>query len=146
MACVHSTIAEAVAADLNTADLSQSFTATRVYAPELQLRATEDAVIVRVWADPVGRTSTFADRARFHREYPVFVGVAKKCDVSTTSTVDAYAELLEEIEDLFLGKTLASYPSAKCKAAEQVALYSWEHIREARQYLGVVKLTFVRIA
>lgn len=146
MACIHTTIAEAVKDALNAATLSKTFTATRVYAPELELRSNEDAIAVRVWPAPEGRVSTFASRGATSREYPVFVAVMRKCDVDTNATVDAYVALLEEIEDLFFGKKLTGYTSAFCRATEQIAAYAWENIRRNRQYVGVVKLTFLRVA
>lgn len=146
MACIHTTIAEAVKDALNAATLSKTFTATRVYVPELELRSNEDAIAVRVWPAPEGRVSTFATRAAIKRDYPVYVAVLRKCDVDTNATVDAYAALLEEIEDLFVGERLTGYTSAVCTVSEQVALYTWENIRRNRQYVGVVKLTFMRVA
>ncbi len=146
MACIHTTIAEAVKDALNAATLSQTFTATRVYAPDMELRLNEDAIAVRVWPAPEGRVSTFASRGSIKRDYPVYVAVLRKCDVDTNATVDAYAALLEEIEDLFVGQRLTGYTSAFCTASEQVALYTWENIRRNRQYVGVVKLTFMRVA
>jgi len=147
MSGVHTAIAEAVKDALNAASLSSSFTATRVYVPELELRNTEN-LVVRVWPAPEGRVTTLdrGTRSRKRREYPVFVGVLKKCDVDTNATVDAYAYLLEQIEDEFLGNSLAGYTSAVCIAAEQVALFAWENMRQKRQYTGVSRLTFVRFA
>lgn len=145
MACIHTTIAEAVKTALNAATLSQSFTATRVYVPELELRDTEDAIVVRVWPAPEGRITTISDRQRTERKYPVFIGVLRKCDM-LNATVDLYAALLEEIEDLFIAKRLTGYTSAACISTEQVALFGWEALRANRQYVGVIKLTFIRIA
>jgi len=145
MACIHTTIAEAVTDALNAATLSQTFTATRVYVPEIELRLNEDAIAVRVWPAPEGRISTFADRSRIKRDYPIYVGVLRRCDIDVNATVDAYAALLEEIEDLFLGSRLTGYTSAFCTASEQIALYAWENLRRNRQYVGVIKLTFMRV-
>ncbi len=146
MACIHTTIAEAVKDALNAATLSQTIAATRVYAPDLELRSNEDAIAVRVWPAPEGRVSEFASRSTIKRDYPIYVAVLRKCDVDTNATVDAYAALLEEIEDLFVGERLTGYTSAVCTVSEQVALYTWENIRRNRQYVGVVKLTFMRVA
>ena len=106
MACIHTTIAEAVKDALNAATLSQTIAATRVYAPDLELRSNEDAIAVRVWPAPEGRVSEFASRSTIKRDYPIYVAVLRKCDVDTNATVDAYAALLEEIEDLFVGATI----------------------------------------
>lgn len=146
MACVHTTIADAVTTALNAADMVKSFTATRVYIPELELRDAEDSLVVRVWPAPEGRITSFADRSRKRREYPVFIGIMQKCDVDDNDVLDEYAELLEEIEDLFVGERLTGYTSAVCISSEQVALFSWEAMRQERQYTGVVKLTFLRVA
>jgi hypothetical protein len=148
MSGIHTTIAEAVKDALNAASLSQSFTATRVYVPELELRDTEDAIVVRVWPAPEGRVTTLGKgtRSARHREYPVYVCVLRKCDVDTNATVDAYAYLLEEIEDNFLGDQLTGYTSAVCIVAEEVALFTWENMRQLRQYTGVTKLIFRRIS
>lgn len=147
MSGIHTTIAEAVKDALNGASLSQSFTATRVYVPELELRDTEDAVVVRVCPAPEGRLFSPSDRSRTRQQYPVHVAVLKKCDVDDNDVVDAYAGLLEEIQAFFsIGSRLASYTSAACIASEQVALFTWETMRQNRQYTGVLKLTFLRIA
>jgi len=146
MACIHTTIAEAVKDALNAAKLSQAFTATRVYVPELEVRLNADAIAVRVWPDPEGRSSKFETRGAMRRTYPVYVAVLRKCNVDDNAVVDAYMALLEEIEDLFAGKSLDGYTSAVCVSTEQVVAYAWESVRAKRQYTGVVKLTFLRVA
>lgn len=146
MAGIHTTIAAAVTDALNEAALSLPFSAARVYVPEIELRAADEAIAVRVWPDPEGRTGKFESRGHTRREYPIYVAVLARCNVDDNDVVDAYAALLEEIEDHFLGQALAGYPSARCRATDQVVLYAWESLRRNRQYAGVVKLTFMRVA
>jgi|LSQX01.2.fsa_nt_gb hypothetical protein len=143
---IHTAITEAVKDALNAAALSESFTATRVFIPDVELPTSETGTVVRVWPDPEGRTSKFETRSRLRRQYPVLVAVLRRCDVGLNSAVDPYIQLLEEIEDLFSGKQLTGNAAATCIGTEQVIGFSWEAMKRNRQYVGVVKLMFIRVS
>ena len=80
--------------------------------------------------------------SRAHREdaLQVQVGVLKR------TTEDEVVDLVSFVEGLavgFLGKILGG--CARCTKTEHVPLYVPEHLRERRQFTGVVELTFKEI-
>jgi hypothetical protein len=136
-------IADAVAAGLNDASLSQSFTATREYLPEIELAdgATDLSVVVV----PGRLASEWATRAASRTEHGVDIGIRKKLaadESNDNATLDPLVRLVEEITDLVKGARPDDYPTAICTRVENDPIYSRQHLRELRQFTAILRLTY----
>lgn len=104
-----------------------------MFAPELDLKGIKE---MRTIVVPCGLGCKPISRGSNEDTLKVQVGVLKKC------TEDEIVDLVNTVITLgkgFLDKRLAG---AKCTHIEYSPLYSPEHLRERRQFTGVVELTF----
>lgn len=147
MAAVLIEIADAVAAALNGAALSQVFTAERAYVPVHDL---EDLDALKVTVVPAGLTLALLDRSPRHmHDYVVDVGVQKRfgsgalTPAEILAACDPLMKLTEEVVDLFRGKALpVAAGSAVCTAAANNPVFAPAHADEKRVFTSVVSLTF----
>lgn len=108
MSSIIETIAEAIVGTLNVASWSQSFTATREYAPALDGVATSTDWIVQV----VPRATGIAAQTRKgpnEFRYEVDVGFFKAASgdaAARKSTADDGLELVEEVYEFFMKREL----------------------------------------
>ena len=124
-------LAEAVAAEL------AEYGAEVRLAPEFTPSDLKEMKVVVV---PVGVAHSLLSRAHREDALQVQVGVLKR------TTEDEVVDLVSFVEGLavgFLGKVLGG--CARCTKTEHVPLYVPEHLRERRQFTGVVELTFKEI-
>ncbi len=132
-------IADAVAATLNAATLSQPVTAERHYQPIFDLpemMALHVSVVARgVVINQLSRSSSAHD-------VQIDVAVQKKFDAGDSTELDPLMQLVEEIADLFRFKPLADYPAAMWLKTENVPIYSIEHMDQLRQFTSVLTITF----
>ena len=119
-------LAEAVAASIEGAELS--------FAPEYDLKGLKTRKIVVV---PAGIESKPTARDRLEDRYKIHVGLLKKC------TEDDVPELVREVVRIGQGFLQKYVGGMRCMKTEYVPLYSPEHLRERRQFTGVVELTFL---
>ena len=130
-------IADAVAAELNNAELSQEFTAKVNLKPEFELK---DLKNLKVTVVHKSLKFSGATRQESAKEVQIDIGVQKK-----TADPDQLAELLqlvEEIAGVFDRKRLAGYQKAVCVGIENDPIYDPEHLRQYRQFTGVITLKF----
>lgn len=121
-------LAEAVAASLEGAEVS--------FAPEYDLKDLKTKKIVVV---PVGIESKPTARDRLEERYRIHVGLLRRC---TEDDVPVLVREVVAIGQGFLQKTVGGM---RCMKTEYVPLYSPEHLRERRQFTGVVELTFLTV-
>lgn len=122
-------LAEGVAAEIGES-------AEVMYAPEFDLKGVKERRIAVV---PFGIETKPNARDYLEDRLKVQVGLLKKC------TEDDVPALVREVVSLgrrFLHRWVAG---VRCVKAECVPLFSPEHLRERRQFTGVVELTFLSV-
>lgn len=146
------TIADAVAASLNagvaSSGFSQTFTAESVRVAMFDLKTIGSAIGVLVV--PKSYTRTNGARNSTSREIPIDIGVAKRvtqaCDPITADgaeEIDELIQLCEEIADHFELRTILESTGALWLRSEiPDPMYDQTKLREDRQFLSVVRVTF----
>lgn len=145
-------VATGVTSALVGGTFSQTFTAVRSYADwELPL---DDAAAdtLRVDVVPVNNPETeLQSRGQVNYKAAADIVVRKKLNVPeqdpstgriTIGQIDALVALVLEIHQFFLAARLASYDSAVWDKTEIRAAYIPKHLRQHRQYTGIVRVTF----
>ena len=107
-----------------------------MFAPEFDLKGIKEKRIVVV---PAGIETKPNARDYLEDRLKVQVGLLKKC---TEDDVPALVREVVSIGRRFLHKWVAR---VRCVKAECNPLYSPEHLRERRQFTGVVELTFLSV-
>jgi hypothetical protein len=128
-------IADAVAVELNNAELPQEFTAKVNLKPEFELK---DLKNLKVTVVPKSLKFSGATRQESAKEVQIDIGVQKK-----TADPDQLAELLQLVEGIagiFDRKRLTGYPKAVCIGIENDPVYDPEHLRQYRQFTSVITL------
>lgn len=94
-------IGDAIVTSLNAASLSQSFTSSRQYRPNLDLTGLEASSTATVYVIPAARTSTTSSRLPIQtRDYSFDVEIYRFIsDPTTAANIDTWMTLAEEIED-----------------------------------------------
>ena len=121
-------LAEAVASEVE-GDL--------MFAPELDLKGIRE---MRVIVVPAGLGVNPISRGASEDSMKIQVGVLKKC------TEDEVVDLVNTVITIgrsFLDRKLAG---ATCTHIEYNPLYDPNHLRERRQFTGVVELTFKAVS
>lgn len=104
-----------------------------MFAPELDLKGIKEMRIIVV---PAGLKMKPITRTQSEDTLKVQVGVLKK------ATEDDIAELVNTVIAVgrgFLGRKIEG---ATCRDVEYAPLYYPEHLRERRQFTGIIELTF----
>lgn len=149
MAAIIIDIADAVAATLNAATLSQAFVAQRSYIPVHEIK---DLVDLHVTVVPSEMDAALLDRqGRKLRSYMIDVGIQKVVGRGPMSNqdfndgADPLMILSEEITNLFDRQHLAiAYDTINllCTEVKNMPIYSPHHLDEQRVFTSVVRLTF----
>ena len=122
-------LAEGVAAEIGEgAEVS--------FAPEFDLKGLKEKRIVVVLA---GIESKPNAREYLEDRLKVQVGLLKKC------TEDDVPGLVREVVGIGQGFLQKWVVGVRCMKAAYVPLYLPEHLRERRQFTGVVELTFLHV-
>ena len=145
-------VATGVTSALAGGSFSQTFTAERSYADwELPLDdAAADAL--RVDVVPVNNPETDLEtRGQVNYKAAADIVVRKKLNVPeqdpstgriAIGQIDALVALVLEIHQFFLAARLANYDSAVWDKTEIRAAYVPKHLRQHRQFTGIVRVTF----
>lgn len=121
-------LAQGVAAAIEGAEV--------MFAPEYALYNLHTKRIVVV---PIGLETKPKARGYYEEHLRVQIGLLARC------TEDEVPSLIREVTQLgrsFLQKWIAG---VRCVKAEYSPLYAPEHLRERRQFTGVVELTFISV-
>jgi len=132
-------IAKAVVHDLNEHAFSESFTAVRKYYAVEDLKNMSDLHVTIV---PKAHAQGIVGRNQVDELYAVDVAVQKKIEVNDLDVGDPLMLLVEEIKDFLKFRKLADYVAASWVKTENEPLYSYEHMRDFRQFTSVVTVTY----
>ena len=121
------TIAEAVAAELDTYHAEVSF------LPEFDLRDLDNAKVVVVPAATEYRAAGRGLREELHK---ISVGILKR------TTEDELPDMTAFVSGVALGLLNRRFGGALCVSAAHDPLFSIDHLRERRQFTSVIVLTF----
>ena len=121
-------LADAVAASLEGAEVS--------FAPEYDLKGLKTKKIIVV---PVGIESKPTARDRLEEHLKIHIGLLKRC------TEDDVPDLVREVVRIGQGFLQKHVGGMRCVKTEYVPLYAPEHLRERRQFTGVIQLTFLSV-
>lgn len=138
-------VADAVAAELNSASLSQPFTAHRGYRP-VQNIADMPLTITVV---PIARRSILLNRAgASFNDYTIDIGIDKRLPEGplTDDEINAFCDplmfLCEEIVALFYESKLTDYPDARCTNVNNEPIFAPHRIDDLRTFTSIITLTF----
>lgn len=129
-------IAQGVADALNDASFSMAFTAERVAVPEFELT---DMQTLHVTVVPREVESAVLNRASDSHDVKVDVAVQRKLGSLENTEVDPLLGLVQEIADLLNRRNVAG---AIWRRTENKPIYAPDHLREMRQFTGVLTLTY----
>ena len=87
---------------------------------------------------------TDASRRRVGSETDIIVAVRSKLSATTNAAVDPLVKLCGAIRNLFRGNALAGVDDVWCRRTTRLAPYNPKHLREWRQFTGVVTLSFIK--
>jgi len=132
-------IADAVVAELNSATLSQSVQAVRLFVPNFDLKDMKD---LHVSVVPRELHVRGLDRHRNSYDAAIDLAVQKKFKKGDAAEIDPLVGLAEEIADLFRLKRLTSFPGAVWVGTDHRVLYSREHWDQFNQFTSLLTLTF----
>jgi len=151
---VHTDIADAVAAQLNDASLSQDFTAVRKHQPQKKRSAASTLAVTVI---PFGWTMDgHADRSRTQDDYTIDVVVQKSVTPTAAGehdedALDELDMLVEEIANLLKGNRRPATYTAACwirseTLPEAESGYVRSHLEASHEYVGIVRATYRKIA
>lgn len=148
MASTLQTLADAVTAAINAAGLTPSFTAVRKWRPDFSI-SDGDFSTLRVMVVPVGLT-TATRRTRsglYDRALKIEVGILVKpaatSDDALESAIDAYAALVESVQNLLDNANMTANGHAFAPMTVEVPEYcDRERLEQQRIVLGIVSITY----
>ena len=135
-------IADAVVAQLNATEFSQSFEAKRSYLPRFDLAEMKDLHVTVV---PKGVVILPGTRAHNRHDFQIDVAVQKKLSTGSDEEIDVLMTLVDEIADHFRMKRLQGFEgfsSAVWTKTEHAPIYAQEHLEQLRQFTSVLTFTF----
>lgn len=136
-------LADAVAAELGNAELSQTITVRRLYRPRYQTQDLKDTTVTVV---PKGLAIDAAARSGDFWDGQIDLAVQRKLAAESDEEITSLVELVEEIARHFRLKRPAQKADAVCVKVEVEPLYAVEHLDELRTFTSVITLTFRLLA
>lgn len=140
-------IADAVAAELNTASFSLPFIAERKYVPIYRM-AEADGLKVQVVAAELSAATALTRSRLYDLEYVIHVGIQQAIPRSgealDASAIDPLMVLAAEVVGHFQGRTLETDGglSVACSAVANRPIYDPKLLDSERVFVSVVALTF----
>ena len=145
-------VAEAVANELRGETFTLNPTVERTYVTVLKL---SDLGALRIDVQAGDLEADLATRGESEYTCAVGIAVRKRFDVEDEDAasgkidvkeIDRLILLVEEIHAFFVERPLSAYPEAVWASVEFQPLYSPQHLREWRQFTGIVALTYTVVA
>lgn len=140
-------LADALVSELNAeaanpggGSLGETFVSQRFYRPQFELPELKE---LKVSVVPKGITITSLGRTSNQNDAAVDVAVQKKVDPADAAELDGLMLLVEKIADFFRLRRLTEMPTAAWIKAENVPVYSTEHLEQHRVFTSVLTLTFM---
>lgn len=148
MAAAMVEIVDAVVTALNSATLSQSFTAIRQYVPVHEIRHLVDLTVTVVPRE-IDPKILNRDGKNIY-DYIIDVGIQKvigqgaMTNDEINAACDPLMQLAQEIIDLFFFEVLsiASYPNPRCVDANNVPIFAPLHLDEKRIFTSIITMNF----
>lgn len=142
-------VASAVVSALNSASLSQTFTAKRKWVPKEELPNLSD---LKVTVVPKDYARTNETRGQVRRTMQVDIGIQKLVATTTNAEdstklteIDALMQFVEEVADSFVLGT-QRYGGARCVKAEiPEPMYDLNTLDSEHVFHSVVTVTFTRV-
>jgi hypothetical protein len=136
-------LSDAVVDRLNSAGLSQSITAQRLFRPVFDLEALAQLHVTVV---PVRQEKELLGHARTGKTIVLDVCVQKTIDPNNLSTVDRLLEFVDEIDSYLELRELPKMTNAQWMKSEMVdgaeAGYAPEHFDQHHCFTGILRLTY----
>lgn len=133
-------IADAVVTQLNAETWSPTFTATRAYIIENQLTALDDLVVTVI---PSEQTRVNVSRSGEQHDHVVMLGIQQRPTTISNAVLDPLVDLAEAIANYFENeRKLTAYPTASCTLVENTPPYQPQRLRENREFLTIITLTY----
>ena len=142
--------AEAVVAALNAASadetLSQTFTAVRTYVAPVKLEDTDELTVTVMPAST--RVELVSRGGAKQWELMIDVAIRKRSEenspIDDADTFDPMVTLVEEIDELFLSKTIvAGAYTVHGLSVEEREAFNYDHADGLRQFTSVSRYTFM---
>lgn len=141
------TAAQAIADELNAHTFTLRFVAERSYRTDLEL---EDLDTLHVDVVPVNASSDLATEGSVVYPCQVDIGVRKKFESKDhdktgeidRDEIDRLMLLVQEIHEFLVRRRLATFEEAVWKSADIRAWYLPRHLREFRQFTGLIRVVF----
>jgi len=132
-------IADAVAAELNTGSFSESFTAQRSVLPIFQLA---DLTTLKVTIVPKAVETTAISRSMSQLDVQIDIGIQKKLGKQIDTEVEPLMELVEEIAAFLRGRQLQSLTNVVWLRSGSEPIYATAHLAEERVFTSVLTVTY----
>ena len=130
-------IAQAVVDALNAHVFSVPFTAERDYTPTFELKDMRDLHVTVVAR---GVEMATASRAYAQNDWQVDVAVQKKiASPDASGQIDALMALVQDIAEHL--RAVGTFGPGQWVRAENIPIYSPEHLNDMRQFTSVLTLT-----
>ena len=124
---------------LNGHAFSTSFTATRTYLVEKQLKELLGYLFVSVV--PRGEKIEPISRESFIRSLSIDIAVQKKPNAFTNAELDPLVLLVEEIVNFLDGVSISGNEQSKITVVNPNPIFAEEHLEEFRVFTSVISLT-----
>lgn len=141
MTAVMVSVADALVTALNAATWSPTFTAVRSYAHWAD--KLESISSLKVDVVPVNHArSSLATRGSLEYAPEIDIGFRQLLTTTTTAAVDTLVALVESVNEWVCSRDVASTPVAEWESASIRALYVRDHLREWKQFTGIIRVTY----
>jgi len=134
------TVAELVAAYLESLTLSQSFTVARSYQPEYELPDLDDLTVTVV---PATAERAMISRGADEFSIDVECGIVQRITAGDSAELDALMALVEELADAFRALRLGTTTVAVCVNMKNAPVYDPDVLREEHLFTSLITFTFV---
>jgi hypothetical protein len=136
------TLADAVAAEINTGSFSVPVTAQRMLLPEFELADLAD---LKVTVVPARIQTTGLTRQAMRHEVDIEIGVQKKLSGQVDTELPQWMDLVEAIDVFLRKRTLAGAVDAAWLKSAIEPLYAREHVAQSRVFTSIITVTYLLI-
>lgn len=142
MSSIITTVAEAVASELNAAvegTFGMEFTAQVVFVPEMDLSEADSLSVV---VTPSGIQDSMAARSLAQVDVSVDIAIRRKVGVADPDALEKLNDLADQIRRYIRQRTLGTLKPAKWIKNQVGLAYSQQHLREFDQFTSVITATY----
>ena len=138
-------IVDAVVTQLNTLSLNQSYTATKTYNPEFDVK---NASTLQVQVSPISYETQKENRIQTRDDIVISIGLQKKISIDTTtgsftqSEVEAMMETVEDMLNGIRGFDIDAPIRAHQTSAIAQPLFYPDHLYDHAIYTGIILLSY----